>query len=119
MPDLCKNIRILICDDHALVRTGISKLLEVDWIFVAGEAENGDEMVRKYESLKPDLILADISMPVMSGMDAAKIIKRDHPEVKILFLSMLYDEQYVYCTIKVGLKDLSVRMFLKTNCFMH
>jgi DNA-binding NarL/FixJ family response regulator len=98
-----KNIRILICDDHSLVRRGIMKLLEEeDWIYLVGEAENGEEMIQKYISLRPDLILADISMPLMSGIDSAKRLKQDYPESKILFLSMLYDEQYIYCAIKVG-----------------
>jgi DNA-binding NarL/FixJ family response regulator len=104
MPDTIRNIRILICDDHTLVRNGIVKLLEEekDWIYIVGQAENGEEMIRKYEFTRPDLVLADISMPVLSGMDAAKRIILHHPEAKILFLSMLYDEQYVYSAIKVG-----------------
>ena len=104
MPDTIRNIRILICDDHALVRNGIVKLLEEekDWIYIVGQAEDGEDMIRKYELTRPDLILADISMPVLSGMDAAKRIILNHPEAKILFLSMLYDEQYIYSAIKVG-----------------
>jgi two-component system, NarL family, response regulator NreC len=107
MPDSQNNIRLLICDDHALVRSGIAKLLEEEkWIYIIGEAENGEEMIQKYISLRPDLILADISMPVMSGIDAVKRIKEDYPEAKILFLSMLFDEQYIYCAIKVGASGL-------------
>jgi DNA-binding NarL/FixJ family response regulator len=103
MPDSIKNIRVLICDDHALVRSGIIKLLEDEnWIYIIGEAENGEEMIQKYISLRPDLILADISMPVMSGIDAVKRIRQDYPEANILFLSMLSDEQYIYCAVKVG-----------------
>jgi two-component system, NarL family, response regulator NreC len=107
MPDLLKNIRLLICDDHALVRSGIVKLLEEEnWIYLVGEAENGEEMIQKYISLRPDLILADISMPVLSGIDAVKRIKQNYPEAIILFLSMLFDEQYIYCAIKVGASGL-------------
>jgi DNA-binding NarL/FixJ family response regulator len=103
MQDFRNNIRILICDDHSLVRSGIIKLLEEeDWIYIVGEAENGEEMIQKYISLKPDLILADISMPILSGIDSAKRIIHNYPKAKILFLSMLFDEQYVYCAVKVG-----------------
>ena len=103
MNDTTENIRILLCDDHALVRSGIVKLMEDEtWIYITGEAENGEDMIQKYISLRPDLILADISMPVMSGIDAAKRIMQDYPEAKILFLSQLFDEQYIYCAIKVG-----------------
>jgi DNA-binding NarL/FixJ family response regulator len=85
------------------VRSGIIKLLEDEnWIYIIGEAENGEEMIQKYISLRPDLILADISMPVMSGIDAVKRIRQDYPEANILFLSMLSDEQYIYCAVKVG-----------------
>jgi two-component system response regulator NreC len=98
-----KSIRILICDDHAIVRSGLVKLLEdEDWIYTVAEAENGEDMIRKNETYRPDLILADISMPILSGIDAVKRIKKDYPSVKILFLSMLYDEQYIYCAVKVG-----------------
>ena len=107
MSDTIENIRILLCDDHALVRNGIVKLLEDQkWIYITGEAEDGEDMIQKYISLKPDLILADISMPVMSGIDAAKRIKQVYPKAKILFLSMLFDEQYIYCAIKVGASGL-------------
>jgi DNA-binding NarL/FixJ family response regulator len=103
MTETNKSIRILICDDHAIVRSGLVKLLEEeDWIYTVAEAENGEDMIRKNEAYRPDLILADISMPILSGIDAVKKIKKDYPNVKVLFLSMLYDEQYVYCAIKIG-----------------
>ncbi len=97
------NIRILLCDDHALFRSGISSLLkdEPD-IYVVGEAENGEEMLIKYDMLKPDVLLIDISMPVLSGTDAVKILKKSYPRAKVLFLSMFFDDQYVYYTLKVG-----------------
>ena len=109
-----KNTRLLICDDHALVRSGIIKLLEDErWIYIIGQAENGEDMIRKYITFRPDLILADISMPVMSGIEAVKRIKEDYPKAKILFLSMLCDEQYVYCAIKVGASGLLSKNILK------
>jgi two-component system response regulator NreC len=103
MSDFIKDVRILICDDHAIVRSGLAKLLaEENWIYSVGEAENGEDMVRKYELFRPDLVLADISMPRMSGIEAVKIIMSKYPNAKILFLSMLFDDQYIYCAIKVG-----------------
>jgi DNA-binding NarL/FixJ family response regulator len=103
MSELNKNIRILVCDDHAIVRGGIVKLLEEeDWIYLVAEAEDGEDLIRKNETFRPDLILDDISMPKLSGIDAVKRIKQDYPEVKALFLSMLFDEQYIYCALKVG-----------------
>lgn len=103
MQNIQKTIRIIICDDHSLVRSGIAKLLEGEkWIYLVGEAENGEEMIKKYESLRPDLVLADISMPVLSGLEAVKEIKMKYPESKILMLTMLIDEQYIYWAFKVG-----------------
>jgi two-component system, NarL family, response regulator NreC len=97
------NIRILLCDDHTLVRSGLVSLLKSeDGIFVIGEAENGKEMIKKYFETNPDLIIADIAMPELSGIDAFKKIKETNPDVKILFLSAYYSEQYIYVTLKAG-----------------
>ncbi|MGE5435589.1 MAG: response regulator transcription factor [Syntrophothermus sp.] len=89
------GIKILITDDHALFRSGLISLLkeEKDY-FIIGEAENGEELIKKYYLLKPDIIIADISMPVMSGIDALKELIKQGNDVKILFLSMLDDKQY-------------------------
>ncbi len=98
-----KNIRILLCDDHALFRSGIVSLLKDEpGYFVVGEAENGKEMIDKFDQLKPDVVIADISMPGASGIDAAKEINRKYDNIRILFLTMLQDEEYIYLAIKAG-----------------
>lgn len=97
------NIRILVCDDHALLREGIIGILENEpGIFIIGEAENGNELIQEYELLKPDLVITDISMPGLSGIDAVKELKLKYPGIKVLFISMFYGEVSVYTTIKVG-----------------
>ena len=97
------NIRILICDDHALLRSGIiGHLQNAPGIFVIGEAENGNDLIEKYELLKPDLVIADISMPGLSGTDAVKELKLKYPTIKVLFLSIFQGEHYIYYTAKVG-----------------
>lgn len=97
------NIRILICDDHALLRSGIIGLLDNEpGIFVIGEAENGQDLIEKYELLKPDLVITDISMPGLSGTDAVKELKLKYPCIKVLFLSVLQGEIYIYYAVKVG-----------------
>jgi len=97
------NIRILICDDHALLRSGIIGLLENEpGIFIIGEAEDGNDLIAKYELLKPDLVIADISMPRLSGTDAVKELKLKYPDIKVLFLSMLQGDLYIYYAAKVG-----------------
>ena len=98
-----KRIRILLCDDHTLVRSGIASLLKnEDGIYVVGEAENGKEMIKKYFETNPDLIVADISMPELSGTDAFMKIKETSPDVKVLFLSVYYSEQYIYYALTAG-----------------
>src|ERR1035437_9614830 len=97
------NIRILICDDHALVRSGIiGHLNNKPGIFVVGEAVDGNDMIRQYEILNPDLIISDISMPGLSGTDAVKELKSKHPDIKVLFISVLQGEPYIYLILKVG-----------------
>jgi DNA-binding NarL/FixJ family response regulator len=98
-----KNIRILLCDDHTLVRSGFASLLKnEEGIFVISEAANGTEMIKMYFETNPDLIIADISMPELTGIEALKKIQETDPDVKILFLSVYYSEQYIYLTLKAG-----------------
>jgi two-component system, NarL family, nitrate/nitrite response regulator NarL len=96
-------MRILICDDHALIRSGIiNHFVNEPGYYLVGEAVNGQDLIQKYELLKPDLIITDISMPVLSGTDAVKELKSKHPDIKALFISVLEGEAYIYLTLKVG-----------------
>jgi DNA-binding NarL/FixJ family response regulator len=96
-------MRILICDDHAVLRSGIvNYFINEPGYFIVGEAENGHDLIQKYELLKPDLIITDISMPGLSGTDAVKELKSRHPDIKVLFISVLQGEPYIYSAIKVG-----------------
>jgi DNA-binding NarL/FixJ family response regulator len=81
-------IRILIADDSVTVRTGLRMLLQLhaDWT-VCGEAEDGEDAVKKAAELKPDVILLDISMPAMDGLSAAELIRRDAPNAEILIVT--------------------------------
>lgn len=79
--------RILLVDDHELVRKGIASLLENDWD-ICGQAGDGLEAVEKVRDLNPDLVLLDLSMPLMSGTTAAREIHRIAPQTKIIFLSI-------------------------------
>jgi DNA-binding NarL/FixJ family response regulator len=81
-------IRILIADDSLTVRAGLKMLLQLhqDWT-VCGEAEDGQDAVKKAAELKPDVILLDISMPMMDGLSAAEIIRRNAPDAEILIVT--------------------------------
>jgi DNA-binding NarL/FixJ family response regulator len=82
------EVRILIADDSPTVRAGLKLLLQYheDWT-VCGEAEDGEDAVKKAAELKPDVILLDISMPAMDGLSAAELIRRDAPETEILIVT--------------------------------
>ena len=83
------NIRVLIADDHVIVREGLRALLEAQPdIEVVGEATNGEEAVDKTKELQPDIILMDITMPGLNGLEAARQVKQYSPGVKIMVLSL-------------------------------
>jgi DNA-binding NarL/FixJ family response regulator len=94
---------ILIADDHALVREGIRALLSLqDDLEILDEAANGKEAVEKAERLKPDIILMDIAMPGLGGLEATIEIKKTNPDTKILVLSQYDDQEYVRRLLKAG-----------------
>ncbi|MCC6368277.1 MAG: response regulator transcription factor [Bryobacterales bacterium] len=82
--------RVLLADDHPVVTEGLRRMLESDFE-IAGIVENGRELIKQAEALRPDLIIADISMPLLNGLEAARQIKKLLPKTKIIFLTM-HDE---------------------------
>jgi DNA-binding NarL/FixJ family response regulator len=86
------EIKIFLTDDHVLFRQGIHALLENTQIEIVGEASNGQETLDKLSTIQPDILLLDISMTVMNGVECAKLIKEGFPGVKILVLSMFDTE---------------------------
>lgn len=97
------KLTVLLADDHALVRAGMRMLLEaMGNVTVLGEAADGHAVVRLVEELKPDLVLMDIAMPGLNGLDAAARITKQWPHTKVVMLSMHQDEQYVRQALKMG-----------------
>jgi two-component system response regulator NreC len=112
------KIRVLLADDHAILRSGIRALLEDEPdLEVVGEAEDGHEVIRMAAELEPDIVLIDIAMPRLNGLEATRRIMQANPQAKILILSMHENEEYVRQVFASGamgyiLKDAAVRELL-------
>jgi two-component system, NarL family, response regulator NreC len=109
-----KMIRIIVADDHKLFRSGLISLLEDEKdFFIVGEADNGEELLNLYFELKPDVIVVDISMPFLNGVEALVEIKKKDKNVKALFVSMHDSEEYIYYAIKNGAYGLISKNIMK------
>ena len=98
-----KKINIVLAEDHTILREGLKALLSAHPKFkIIGEAEDGREAVRCVEKMNPDLILMDLSMPRMSGMEAIREIKRRYPGTKIIALTVHKTEEYLHTTLQAG-----------------
>jgi two-component system response regulator NreC len=98
-----KKIRILLVDDHAVLRAGLRALLSAERdMEVVGEAANGREAVALAEELKPDVVVMDLAMPEMSGLEATREITRRLPETRVLALTMHAEEQYLLELLQAG-----------------
>jgi DNA-binding NarL/FixJ family response regulator len=126
-----KIVRIVLVEDHTILREGLRALLSADPKFeIVGEADDGREAVRQVEKLIPDLVVMDLSMPRMTGMDAIREIKRRHPVTKIIALTVHKAEEYLRNTLQAGadgyvLKDatheelmLAIQNVLKGKTFL-
>jgi two-component system response regulator NreC len=98
-----KPITIFLADDHTIVRQGLAKLLEGESdLRVVGEAENGREAVVKVEKLKPDVVLMDIAMPMLNGIEATRQIRKVCPQTKVIILSMHSHDRYISELFSLG-----------------
>ena len=105
-----KTVRILIADDHDLMRRGVRTLLEPHpgWE-ICGEATTGREAVTKAEQLKPNIVILDISMPDLNGVDAAKRIKKASPDTEVLIFSAHYSDQLIREILEAGVRGYIVK----------
>ncbi len=98
-----QRIRVLIADDHKVVREGLAAILNAkESIEVVGEAQNGQEAVEKARSLVPDVILMDVRMPRMGGVEATRQIKRESPHIGVIALTMYDEEHYIFDLVRAG-----------------
>jgi DNA-binding NarL/FixJ family response regulator len=114
-----KPIRILLADDHTIVRQGLARLLEEQPdLSIVGEAINGQVVIDMALELAPDIIIMDIAMPLLNGIEAAKKVRKILPECKIIILSMYSHEHYIHQLLETGisgylLKDSSGKDIIK------
>ncbi len=112
---MTEPIRLLLVDDQRLMREGLHTLLEMEpGIEVAGEAANGQEALDAYARLQPDVVLMDVRMPVMDGVEATRRLRQRWPAVRVIILTTFDDDEYVFEGLRAGalgylLKDVSMR----------
>jgi len=100
-----KKIRIVLADDHLLIREGFKSLLQKNERFeIVGIAENGKELIELAGSLLPDVILTDINMPVVTGLDALETLAKLYPDIKLVVLTMHEESEYIIHAIKIGVQ---------------
>jgi DNA-binding NarL/FixJ family response regulator len=111
-----KAIRILIVDDHEMLRRGVESIIKRNALGeVCGEGENGEEAIRKVQELKPDLVILDVTMPVISGLEAAREIRRIAPSTKIVILTMHNSTQIAEAVREAGADALVVKTEAASN----
>ena len=97
------EIRLLVVDDQQLIREGIASVLDIqEGITVVGTATNGEEAVAQAEALAPDLILMDVHMPVMDGIEATERVRNRHPDCQVVMLTTFDDDEYIIRSLQAG-----------------
>src|SRR6185436_5456355 len=96
--------RVIIADDHSIVREGFRALLEREGFEVVAEAVNGQDAIRLADELKPDVVVLDLSMPVMNGLEAGREIHQRHPHIGLVLLTMHTEEHQVAAALRAGIR---------------
>lgn len=98
-----KEIKVLIVDDHPVFRDGLRNVLNTaDGLLVVGEAQDGAEALQAAQTFQPDVIIMDINIPVLNGMQATREIKNSHPDIKVIMLTAYDDDEQIYHAIRTG-----------------
>lgn len=95
-------MRVLLADDHALFRAGLASLLNAWGVQMIGQAANGNEAIARARELHPDLVLMDINMPGLNGLEATRVIKTEFPDIKVIILTVSDDQEDLFEAIKSG-----------------
>lgn len=107
---MTEKIRVMISDDHAMFREGIRYILESDpRIQVVGEASNGRQAVKVAKNIKPQVIIMDIAMPELNGIEATRQIIQENPSIKVIILTMHYTSEHIYQALQAGAKGFVIK----------
>ena len=112
-----KRARVLLADDHRLVAEGLKSLLEEESELL-GVVEDGRELVEAAKRLRPDVIIADISMPHLNGIDALALLKRDNPDVRVVFLTMHKEAGYARRALEAGASGYVLKHSAQAELFL-
>lgn len=113
-----RSYRVVLADDHAMFRQGVKRILkDVDALEIVGEAGDGLELLEVSRKTKPDMVIVDISMPNLRGLEATQEIKAVFPHVKVLILTMHRDKEYVYSAIAAGAEGYLLKEDADTELF--
>jgi NarL family two-component system response regulator LiaR len=100
---LDQKIRIVIADDHTMIRDGLERFLEsLEYVELVGQAKDGEDAIQVCLDTKPDVVLMDLVMPIVDGVQAIKTIHRANPDIKIIALTSFRDDEKVYAALKAG-----------------
>lgn len=118
------NIRVIIVDDHPFFREGLRKILAEAGLDVIDEAGDGEEAIEKAAALQPDVVLMDVNLPLLNGLQATRQIKDSHPNINLVILTAYDDEEQIYHAIRVGAsayhpKDVDPRQLVQTIREVH
>lgn len=110
------EIRVLLAEDHTIVRKGLRSLLDAEGtVTVVGEAENGRQAISQVEQLHPDVVVMDIGMPGLNGLEATRQIKKRFPDVKVLILTVHTGEEYILQILRAGASGYLVKQAAPTD----
>ena len=117
---MSQKVKILIADDHQLVLEGITQMIREEPAFeLVGTANNGSDVLKAIPVLQPELVLLDLDMPVLNGIETSTLLQKEHPEIKVAILSMHYEKAIIEKMMQLGVQGYFVKNKLDYSGLNH